>query len=441
MRIVVAVGFADQHDAQAGFAVLDRRRPDWNRWSCRESRPLRGTKTASSPPGSSTRAVANMPGFSAAFGFSKRASRMKTRELGSTDGLMAMTLPWNSRSGIRGDARHHRHRRVRARGALFRRLQLQLQGADADDGRDLVGQRDVFAGGHRARGDVAIEGRADGGIGQRLFRPARAARARHRATPAKWRPLRSSGARRWARLRIAVSRRWPARRRFPAGCGLFRRRCAKRRRLPPDWRSAGRRPRPAGPGPAPIRSWPCAAATSGTLSASNVPLRIQADARLRLAHGGGGFLQLRARLVEPQLRVAMVEFADHLALLDELAHIDGRGDHPARRPADAMSEVSSAMNVPVSSKPADTWRSAAGAVETATTFGAALAAEASADCFEPHAASKHSRAAHQEQRYESHFDLFSFFGSANAVHHDAGERFDGLLVFQIQPAGIRHSRH
>ena len=51
-------------------------------------------------------------------GFSKRASRMKTRELGSTEGLMAVTLPVKSRSGIGGDAGHHRHSQLaRARRA------------------------------------------------------------------------------------------------------------------------------------------------------------------------------------------------------------------------------------------------------------------------------------------------------------------------------------
>src|ERR1035441_3297230 len=55
------------------------------------------------------------------------------------------------------------------RGALLRRLQLQLHGADAHDGGDLVGQRHILARGHRARRDEAIEGRADGGIGKPLF--------------------------------------------------------------------------------------------------------------------------------------------------------------------------------------------------------------------------------------------------------------------------------
>ena len=55
------------------------------------------------------------------------------------------------------------------RGPLFGRLQLQLHGADAHDGGDLVGQRHILSGGHGARGDEAIEGRADGGIGEGLF--------------------------------------------------------------------------------------------------------------------------------------------------------------------------------------------------------------------------------------------------------------------------------
>ena len=60
--------------------------------------------------------------------------------------------------------------RCAQRGALLGRLQIELQRADADDGRDLVGQRHVFARGHRPRGDVAIEGRADGGVGEGLLR-------------------------------------------------------------------------------------------------------------------------------------------------------------------------------------------------------------------------------------------------------------------------------
>jgi hypothetical protein len=41
------------------------------------------------------------------------------------------------------------------------------------------------------------------------------------------------------------------------------------------------------------------------------------------------FIQLRAGLLQPQLGVAMVELADHLALLDEIAHVDGRREHAA----------------------------------------------------------------------------------------------------------------
>ena len=70
---------------------------------------------------------------------------------------------------VSGDARQDGHAEFAARGALLRRLQFQLHGADADDGGDLVGERHVLAGGHRARRDEAIEGRADGGIGETLF--------------------------------------------------------------------------------------------------------------------------------------------------------------------------------------------------------------------------------------------------------------------------------
>ena len=51
------------------------------------------------------------PGRSSPSGLSNLASTMKMRELGSTDGLMAVTLPVKSRSGIGGHAGDHRHRR------------------------------------------------------------------------------------------------------------------------------------------------------------------------------------------------------------------------------------------------------------------------------------------------------------------------------------------
>ena len=95
--------------------------------------------------------------------------------------------------------------------------------------------------------------------------------------------------------------------------------------------------------------------------------------------------KLRARLVEFQLRVAMIQFADHLALLHEVAHVDRRRDHQPRNRW-AMSEDSSATNDPVSANPADTWRKLAVAVETATAFGPEAAATSLAG-FEPHAAS------------------------------------------------------
>ncbi len=47
---------------------------------------------------------------------------------------------------------------------------------------------------------------------------------------------------------------------------------------------------------------------------------------MRLAHGGGGLIQRGAGLIEAELRIAMIEFADHLALFDEIAKIHRRGD-------------------------------------------------------------------------------------------------------------------
>ena len=54
-------------------------------------------------------------------------------------------------------------------GALLGGLQLEFQRPDPHDCGDLVGERHVHAGGHRAGGDVAIVGGADGGIGQGFF--------------------------------------------------------------------------------------------------------------------------------------------------------------------------------------------------------------------------------------------------------------------------------
>src|ERR1019366_2771961 len=56
-------------------------------------------------------------------------------------------------------------------------------------------------------------------------------------------------------------------------------------------------------------------------------LAAETDARLRLAHAGGGLIQGGAGLIEAELRVAVIELADDLALFDEIANVDGRGDH------------------------------------------------------------------------------------------------------------------
>ena len=48
-----------------------------------------------------------------------------------------------------------------------------------------------------------------------------------------------------------------------------------------------------------------------------------------LAHAGGGLIQRGRGLVEPELRVAMIQFADHLPLFDEIADVHRRGDDAA----------------------------------------------------------------------------------------------------------------
>ena len=57
--------------------------------------------------------------------------------------------------------------------------------------------------------------------------------------------------------------------------------------------------------------------------------RIQTDSRLSLAYGGGGFVELSAHLIESQLRVAMIELADHLALFHEVADVHRSRNHTA----------------------------------------------------------------------------------------------------------------
>src|SRR5260370_13382070 len=53
-------------------------------------------------PGSRMRAVANIPGLRARSVLGNSATTTKVRELGSTDGLMAVTLPWKVRPGYPG---------------------------------------------------------------------------------------------------------------------------------------------------------------------------------------------------------------------------------------------------------------------------------------------------------------------------------------------------
>src|ERR1019366_6297466 len=56
-------------------------------------------------------------------------------------------------------------------------------------------------------------------------------------------------------------------------------------------------------------------------------LAAETDARLGLPHAGGRLIQGGAGLIEVELRVAVVEFADDLALFDEIADVNGRRKH------------------------------------------------------------------------------------------------------------------
>ena len=112
-------------------------------------------------------------------------------------------------------------------------------------------------------------------------------------------------------------------------CAPFRRRCARRRRRPPGSRSAWHRRRPGGPGLGRF----VGGAGGGHLRQRGSdrtfawPLKPMRDCDWRTR--GGGLIERGARLVEAELGIAMIELADHLALLDEIADVDRRGDDAA----------------------------------------------------------------------------------------------------------------
>ncbi len=212
-----------------------------------------------------------------------------------------------------------------AGGLLFRRLQLQLHGADADDGGDLIGERDVLAGGHGARGDEAIEGRANGGVGERLFG---LGELRADAFERGLGVLHGAAA-----LARAIERGFIL---LAGGIGLRVGGLLLRVRLFEGAAgdvAGGHQVLVAlgvGGGLAGL-AWADsmaarAAATSGTRGRIEGSLAVEADARLRLADAGGGLIERGAGLVEPKLGIAMIEFADHLSLFDEIADVDRRGD-------------------------------------------------------------------------------------------------------------------
>lgn len=59
-------------------------------------------------------------------------------------------------------------------------------------------------------------------------------------------------------------------------------------------------------------------------------LPVHPDARLGLPLGGSSLIELRPSLVETELRIAVIEFAHHLPLRNEIAHVDRRSKHAPR---------------------------------------------------------------------------------------------------------------
>ncbi len=119
-----------------------------------------------------------------------------------------------------------------------------------------------------------------------------------------------------------------------------------------------------------------------------------------------GFVQLRLRLLQPQLGVAMIEFADHLPLFDEIAHVHRRGEHaPGHQRRDVGGLVG--MNVPVSSNDAGTVRETACAVETVSFLGAAWERRSR---FLPQLSQQQGSRSRKGREISVHFRTRSFFG-------------------------------
>jgi hypothetical protein len=91
---------------------------------------------------------------------------------------------------------------------------------------------------------------------------------------------------------------------------------------------------------------------------------------LHLPDVGSGFLELGFGLIEAQLGVARIEFADDVALAARMRPTSTGVERTRPGATGAIWELSSAMKVPVSSKSAGTWRTMAVAVVTET--GAAV---------------------------------------------------------------------
>ena len=165
---LVAVGFAGDDDAQMGGVVVDREDLEGIGGLVADDGVARNEDRVLAAGQDDARGGEHA-GTQFALGIIELRLQDEDARVRIHGGIDGGDLAVEIAVGVGGDAGDHGHAEFGAAGLLLRRLQLELHGADADDGGDLIGERDVLAGGHRAGRDVAVEGRANGGIGEGLF--------------------------------------------------------------------------------------------------------------------------------------------------------------------------------------------------------------------------------------------------------------------------------
>ena len=160
----IAVGLARQHDVEAGGVVFDdvdlirvgRVIVNYRR-ARHEHRVL--------PTGQKHARGGEHAGAKFRLRIVKTRFENEGARIGIDRGIDGRHLAREVAVRERGDPGDHRHANAGAGTALLRGLQLQLHGADTDQRRDLVGERDMLARGHRARGNISVERRVNRSIG------------------------------------------------------------------------------------------------------------------------------------------------------------------------------------------------------------------------------------------------------------------------------------